>query len=390
MKSVDFFCAALMLIWSASCAMSEGKQRVLWGGVALSSSLDAPLAPVASQLLNCDNPDELGRCPIEAFALDVMLGTNFENIDLQTGYTEDNISYLLSPVIDGEWVSHVQLSEGSERYVYQFLVLGSVLIYEVDAGNSQLLSSAPISVYATRYFSKPLTKQEQSEIFKSMYLGSEAYESKEGYYNIFNNMAEGAASKSDVPLKFSGLVKFTGVGYSDDAAKILSSDFNLDALTPLMASWATANLAASTEEMIIPYTLGQNQLRLVFRNAETTLKLPEPLYEFDMYVQAVDTYKNSNFTCFDVAAYYGVKTFGDMLLDAPIQHGQDSCAFIKSGTADANSIYIANLLSQIQKVMFSFSNDPADLKELQSNIVTKKSDVMNAIKKIKQDIFYAN
>jgi hypothetical protein len=382
--------ATAVLIWSAGCAVSEEKQKVLWGGLGLSSAFDAPLAPVASKLLACAAPDNVGLCPIEAFALQTMLDADFDKIELQRGYAESNVSYLFSPIIDAEWVSHVVLAEGDDRYVYQFLILGSALIYEVEAGNSQLLSSVPMSLYATRYFSKPLSTEEQNAIFEEMYLGSETYNGQKGYYNIFYNMAERASSKSDAPLKFPGYVKFTGVGFSDGATSVLAKDFDLDSLTPLMSSWATANLADATDKMIIPSTFGQNQLRLVFRNAEMRLILPEPLYEFDMYVQAVETYRNSNFTCFDVAAYYGVKSFGDMLLDAPIQHGEDSCAFLKSGTANANPIYVANLLSQIQKVMFSFSNDPTDLKDLQRNIVTDKSGVANTIKKIKQDIFYAN
>ncbi|MDC1275558.1 hypothetical protein N8Z32_02045 [Ascidiaceihabitans sp.] len=382
--------ATVVLIWSANCAFSEEKQKVLWGGLGLSSAFDAPLAPVASTLLTCVSPDEVGRCPIEVFALEAMLNADFDKVELQRGYAESNVSYLFSPIIDAEWVSHVVLAEGDDRYVYQFLILGSALIYEVESGNSQLLSSVPISLYATRYFSKPLSTEEQNDIFEEMYLGTETYNGQKGFYNIFYNMAEQASSKSDAPLTFPGYVKFTGVGFSDGATSALARDFDLDSLTQLMSSWATANLADATDKMIIPSTFGQNQLRLVFRNAEMRLILPEPLYEFDMYVQAVETYKNSNFTCFDVAAYYGVKNFDDMLLDAPIQHGEDSCAFLKSGTAEANPIYVANLLSQIQKVMFSFSNDPADLNDLQSNILTDKSGVTSSIKKIKQDIFYAN
>ena len=382
--------AAVLLICSASHAAGEEKQKVLWGGLGLSSAFDAPLAPVASKLLTCTAPNDVGLCPIEAFALETMLNADFDKIELQRGYAESNVSYLFSPMIDAEWVSHVVLAEGDDRYVYQFLILGSSLIYEVEAGNSQLLSSVPMSLYATRYFSKPLSTEEQNDIFEAMYLGTEAYNGQKGYYNIFYNMAEQASSKSDAPLKFPGYVKFTGVGFSDESTSVLAKDFDLDNLTPLLASWATANLADATDKMIIPSTFGQNQLRLVFRNAEMRLILPEPLYEFDMYVQAVETYKNSNFTCFDVAAYYGIKSFDDMLLDAPIQHGEDSCAFLKSGTAEANPIYVANLLSQIQKVMFSFSNDPADLNDLQRNIVTDKSGVTSTIKKLKQDIFYAN
>jgi len=385
-------CFSLTAVWPslATTALASERNQVLWGGVGLSSPFDNPLAPVANKLMHCESTDESGRCPIDSYALNVMLDADFEKIELQVAYAEDRINYLLSPVIDAEWVSHVKLAESSEPYVYQFLILGAVLIYEVSAEGSQLLSSVPVSVYATRYFSKPLSLSQRNDIFEQMYLGVDSFNGQEGYYNIFNNLADQAAIHSDAPLKFPGLVKFTGVGYSDDVANTLSNDFDLSAITPVLASWATSNLASATGEMIIPFTLGQNDLRLVFRNAETRLTLPEPIYEFDMYVQAVETYKNSNYTCFDVAAYYGVKTFDDLLLDAPIQHGQDSCAFLQNGTARPNQIYVANLLSQIQKVMFSFSRDATDLNKLQSNIVSEKSMITSTIKKLKQDIFYEN
>jgi hypothetical protein len=107
-----------------------------------------------------------------------------------------------------------------------------------------------------------------------------------------------------------------------------------------------------------------------------------------MHVQALETYKNSQYTCFDVASYFGVKVSGgEMLLDAPIQHGENSCAFLESGSAKESNIYPANIMSQIQQVMFSFSQKTSDMAYIQSHIVGDTNAVLNSIEKVKKEVF---
>lgn len=389
MKRFSFMLALMGLVLSVRAGWADDRVEVIWGGLGVSGLGNRQLVPVASNLIRCSTPNQNSRCPIEEFALKKLQDTDFANIKISNSYAENRINYLVSPVIDAEWVSHVKLAEGDQPFVYQFLILGSLLIYEVSPTESQLLSATPVSVYATRYYANSLSMDGQVSVFEEMYLGNEAYDGREGYYNFFDNLVDEASKLASVPLKFPGYVKFTGVGYSEEASSILSKDFNLDTLSTLFASWATSNLAKATGEPIIPASL-DNKLKLVFRSGESELILPEPMYEFDMYIQALETYKNSNFTCFDVASYYGVKTFEQTLLDAPIQQGGDSCAFLQAGTAEANTIYTANLLSQIQKVMFGFSKDSSDLNDLETHIVADTENVLSAITNIKRDVFDAN
>lgn len=380
--------AALICIFIGLPATSQERPEVVWGGLAISSFGNSAMAPVAQALLNCSNPSVSGSCAIEDMAKEMVLDADFEKISVKNTYAEDRgVNYLISTVIDAEMVTPFVLEDRDKPYVYQFLVLGSLVIYEVSSVETSLLASVPIAVYADRYYRNRLSQAEQADVIKSMYLELEAYEGDVGYYNFFSNLIRAAEPIIDRPLKFGSNVKFTHVGYSDEVAKALSSANNLDDLSTLLAVWATANLAKATGQPIIPAALGKNKLKLVFRDAETTLVLPKPFYEFDMHVQAVDTYKNSKFTCFDVAAYYGVKVDEEMALDAPVQHGEDSCAFLQGGTAVPAEIYPANLLAQVQQVMFGFSPRSDDRQYIRSHIVQDRESVLNGFKNIREKVF---
>jgi len=379
--------AALICIFIGLPATSQERPEVVWGGLAISSFGNSAMAPVAQALLNCSNPSVSGSCAIEDMAKEMVLDADFEKISVKNAYAEDRVNYLISIVIDAEKVTSVVLGEGDEPYVYQFLILGSLVVYEVSPEETTLLSSVPISVYTDRYYRNRLSQAQQADVIQSMYLEQESYKGQIGYYNFFSNLISAAEPVIDRPLKFGSGVKFTQVGFNDDAAKALSKANNLDHLSNLLAVWATANLAEATGQPIIPATLGANDLKLVFRDAEITLILPDPLYEFDMYVQAVDTYKNASYTCFDVAAYYGVKVFGEMALDAPIQHGDESCAFLESGTAVPAEIYPANLLVQVQQVMFGFSPSSDDRQYIRSHIVQDRESVLTGFKNIREEVF---
>ena len=387
LRSFTTVFTALSFIFYSVPATSDEKPEVVWGGVAISSFGNSAMAPVAEALLNCTNPSATGSCAIEDMAKRMVLDADFEKISVKNTYAEDRVNYLISVVIDAEKVTSVVLGEGDEPYVYQFLILGSLVVYEVSPEETTLLSSVPISVYADRYYRNRLSQTQQADVIKGMYLELESYNGQVGYYNFFSNLINAAEPLIDRPLKFGSGVKFTQVGFNEDAANVLSSANNLDNLSKLLAVWATANLAEATGQPIIPATLGANDLKLVFRDAETSLILPEPLYEFDMYIQAVDTYKNASYTCFDVAAYYGVKVFGEMALDAPIQHGDESCAFLESGTAVAAEIYPANLLVQVQQVMFGFSPRSDDRQYIRSHIVQDRQTVLNGFKNIREEVF---
>ena len=390
---VNFVRLGLVLLISGALGvpgLAGGKPEVIWGGLAISSSGAEAMAPVAVSLINCNNPSAAGTCPIEDIAKAMVLDASFEQISVKNTYAEDRVSYLISAVIDAERVSSVVLGEGDERYVYQFLILGSLVVYEVSPQETILLSSVPVSVYADRYFRNRLSKDQQSNMIKSMYLELESYKGKVGYYNFFRNLIDKAEPVLERPLKFGSGVQFTKVSFSDSAAEILSSVNDLDQLSNLFATWATANLSEASGQPIIPATLGANNLKLVFRDAEMTIVLPEPLYEFDMHVQALDTYKNSSYTCFDVAAYYGVRVFDDLVLDAPIQHGNDSCAFLEGGSAVSAEIYPANLLAQIQQVMFGFSPQVDDWEYIKSHIVQDRKAVLNGFSKVRKDVLNGN
>jgi len=380
----------LMLGVLGEPAVAGDKQEVIWGGLAMSSHGRSAMAPVAETLLKCSEPSATGSCPIEDLAKKMVLDAKFEKISVKNTYAEDRVSYLISAVIDAEMVSSVVLGEGEERYVYQFLILGSLVVYEVTPQETLLLSSVPISVYADRYFRNKLSQEQKEAVIRSMYLELEAYNGQPGYYNFFSNLIGAAEPVLDRPLKFGSGVQFTKVSFSDAAVEALSRVNDLDTLSNVFAAWATANLAEATGQPIIPSTLGANDLKLVFRDAEMTITLPEALYEFDMHVQALDTYKNSSYTCFDVAAYYGVRVFDDLILDAPIQHGADSCAFLEDGTAVSAEIYPANLLAQIQQVMFGFSPQKDDWEYIKSHTVQDRETVLNGFKKVREDVFNAD
>ena len=380
----------LMLGVLGEPAVAEDKQEVIWGGLAMSSHGRSAMAPVAESLLKCSEPSATGSCPIEDLAKKMVLDAKFEKISVKNTYAEDRVSYLISAVIDAEMVSSVVLGEGEERYVYQFLILGSLVVYEVTPQETLLLSSVPISVYADRYFRNKLSQEQKEAVIRSMYLELEAYNGQPGYYNFFSNLIGAAEPVLDRPLKFGSGVQFTKVSFSDVAVEALSRVNDLDTLSNVFAAWATANLAEATGQPIIPSTLGANDLKLVFRDAEMTITLPEALYEFDMHVQALDTYKNSSYTCFDVAAYYGVRVFDDLILDAPIQHGADSCAFLEDGTAVSAEIYPANLLAQIQQVMFGFSPQKDDWEYIKSHTVQDRKTVLNGFKKVREEVFNGN
>ena len=380
----------LMLGVLGEPAVAGDKQEVIWGGLAMSSHGRSAMAPVAETLLKCSEPSATGSCPIEDLAKKMVLDAKFEKISVKNTYAEDRVSYLISAVIDAEMVSSVVLGEGEERYVYQFLILGSLVVYEVTPQETLLLSSVPISVYADRYFRNKLSQEQKEAVIRSMYLELEAYNGQPGYYNFFSNLIGAAEPVLDRPLKFGSGVQFTKVSFSDVAVEALSRVNDLDTLSNVFAAWATANLAEATGQPIIPSTLGANDLKLVFRDAEMTITLPEALYEFDMHVQALDTYKNSSYTCFDVAAYYGVRVFDDLILDAPIQHGADSCAFLEDGTAVSAEIYPANLLAQIQQVMFGFSPQKDDWEYIKSHTVQDRETVLNGFKKVREDVFNGN
>ena len=380
----------LMLGVLGEPAVAGDKQEVIWGGLAMSSHGRSAMAPVAETLLKCSEPSATGSCPIEDLAKKMVLDAKFEKISVKNTYAEDRVSYLISAVIDAEMVSSVVLGEGEERYVYQFLILGSLVVYEVTPQETLLLSSVPISVYADRYFRNKLSQEQKEAVIRSMYLELEAYNGQPGYYNFFSNLIGAAEPVLDRPLKFGSGVQFTKVSFSDVAVEALSRVNDLDTLSNVFAAWATANLAEATGQPIIPSTLGANDLKLVFRDAEMTITLPEALYEFDMHVQALDTYKNSSYTCFDVAAYYGVRVFDDLILDAPIQHGADSCAFLEDGTAVSAEIYPANLLAQIQQVMFGFSPQKDDWEYIKSHTVQDRETVLNGFKKVREEVFNGN
>lgn len=383
-------CLVIVLVMICSAASSAEKLPVVWGGVAISTFGKDTLAPVAQRLLNCDSPSPTNTCPIDDFAKKIVLETPFDKVEVVNTYADDRVSYLVSPVIDAEWVSRVKLSEGVDRYVYQFLIIGSLVVYEVSPAETSLLSSVPVSIYADFYFSQPLTLAQEEKAFEAMYLSMEPYKGQAGYYNFFNNLVSEAKPILDRPLKFSSSSQFTKVGYSDDVVPVLKANNDLNALSRLFAAWATVNLAQATGEPIIPATLGKNDLKLVFRDASRTLILPKPMYEFDMYVQGVGTYKNAKYTCFNVGAYYGVKAFDEMLVDAPVEHGDSSCAFLEAGSADPGNIYPANLLAQIQQVMFGFSSNPEDRKYLSSHISTDRNKVLKSFEKIRKEVFNGN
>jgi RNase P/RNase MRP subunit p29 len=258
----------------------------------------------------------------------------------------------------------------------------------VSPSETQLLFSVPMTVYADRYYSRHLSEQQEADVFKDMYLNADAYKGEVGYYNFFHNLVNEAKAVLDRPMKWPNNVQFTGVSYSSDAESALAGEVELTQLSKLFATWATANLAEATGEPIIPASMGENKLTLVMRDASRQIVLPKPYYEFDMHVQALETYKNSQYTCFDVASYFGVKVSGgEMLLDAPIQHGENSCAFLESGSAKESNIYPANIMSQIQQVMFSFSQKTSDMAYIQSHIVGDTNAVLNSIEKVKKEVF---
>jgi len=76
-----------------------------------------------------------------------------------------------------------------------------------------------------------------------------------------------------------------------------------------------------------------------------------------------------------------------MALDAPIQHGDESCAFLESGTAVPAEIYPANLLVQVQQVMFGFSPSSDDRQYIRSHIVQDRESVLTGFKNIREEVF---
>ena len=386
-KKCMFYSCLLVLAHSLSASASDVRPEVIWGGLGISSVGQATLAPVARRLLDCDEVSEAGNCPIEEFVKSLILETDFEKVNVVQKYSDSNISFLVSPVVDVEWVNRVELGEGSEPFVYQFIVAGSLMVYEVSSTETQLLFSVPMTVYADRYYSNQLSDQQEADVFRDMYLNTDAYKGEVGYYNFFHNLVNEAKAVLDRPLKWPSNVQFTGVSYSSDAETALTGEVELAQLSKLFAIWATANLAEATGEPIIPASMGENKLNLVMRDASRQIVLPKPLYEFDIHVQALEVYKNSQYTCFDVASYFGVKAFGEMLLDAPIQHGEDSCAFLESGSAKASNIYPANIMAQIQQVMFGFSQDALDMTYIKSHIVGDAKNVLDSLEKVKEEVF---
>jgi hypothetical protein len=378
----------LMLSHPLSASASDVRPEVIWGGLGISSSGETTLAPIARSLLSCTEVNETGNCPIEEFAKSLILETDFDKVNVVQKYSDSNLSYLASPIVDVEWVNRVELEEGSEPFVYQFIVAGSLIVYEVSPTETQLLFSVPMTVYADRYYSRQLSEQQEADVFNDMYLNADTYKGEVGYYNFFHNLVNEAKAVLDRPMKWPNNVQFTGVSYSSDAELALAGEVELAQLSKLFATWATANLAEATGEPIIPASMGENKLTLVMRDASRQIVLPKPYYEFDMHVQALETYKNSQYTCFDVASYFGVKVSGgEMLLDAPIQHGENSCAFLESGSAKESNIYPANIMSQIQQVMFGFSQNTSDMAYIESHIVGDTNAVLNSIEKVKKEVF---
>ena len=134
----DSFAIIMLLLTSlGQAAEVEEKPIVIWGGMAISSGGEATLAPVARALQNCDEVDEAGNCPIDTLIRSLTLNTNFDKISVVNSYAEDRINYLISPVIDVEWVNRVKLADGEKPFVYQFIVAGSFFIYETSPSSSQ-------------------------------------------------------------------------------------------------------------------------------------------------------------------------------------------------------------------------------------------------------------
>ena len=381
------FVISLALIGLSSLSgelQSSEKKTALWGGLGFSSFSNDTLSPAAEELRVCAVDKQLGTCggfDIFAASRKIFAEHSFEHLNLEVGLlaADQTIGYFVSPVITTEFVIKAK-AEG--QFFYTFLVVGNLLVYEATPTETNYVYSVPYSVQASEYFANELTAREELNYIQEWYRTDRQDD------NFFYQMASNAIKSLEIPLSFGNYVQFTDISFSDSVASILSETASPDSWKKTISAFAEARLAAQTGKPIIPSSLGENQLELFFADGSRKINLPQPMYEFELFVKIFKLQAPSaDWACFNVGTYYSVKAFEDTLLNVPIVHGEDSCGYYSAKDADPTMAFPANLFEQIHEVMKAFSSAPGGDNYARTHISKNASENLSAIRSIRESVF---
>lgn len=378
------YCLTLsMLGYSvAGVASAETAETdLLWGGLAFSSSGESSLSPAAEELRVCAVSKECLEEDIFAKARDVFLSTSFKNVSIvrSTLAYNQRIGYVASPVVNSEFVVR---GKSSGEYFYSFIILGNLIVYEVSPNDTSYIYSLPFGVQVDEFFDYKLTSAEEVAYLQNWYL------TKDTERNFFNQLASHAEQRLYVPVEFSNDIKFTKIGFSDQVANVLEATAPLSSWKQTISSYAEARLAAQTGKPLIPSSLGESRLDLIFEDGSREVRLREPVYEFEIYVSVFDKQMpSSGWTCFNVGAFYTIESFGEILFDAAVVHGEESCAYLDAGAADPTSFFPANLFEQTDSVMMGFNSKKGSESYLKNHVQGDVQKVITDLRNFRAEVF---
>lgn len=384
LNKIKYFC----LIFTLSAGLSSGAlaetSKVIWGGVGFSSFGDNSISPAAEEIRLCARGELAAGCEGEDFykmTRDIFKSASFDEaaIEFRVLSPDERIGKLISPVINSEFVAR---GKSFDKYHYTFIVLGSLLVYELSPVDTNYIYSVPFGIQTEEYFLSQLSEAEERAYIKNWYTTSVEED------NFFHQMALYGKSRLKVPESWPNRVKFTSIEFSDSVAETLSKTSSLDDWRKVIATFAETRLAAQTGQPIIPSSLGSNQLKWIFQDNEREIVLPKPMYEFGIKVAIFKLEATKpDWTCFNVGTYFSVTAIGEPLLNAPIVHGQDSCVNLPSKHADPNVYFPANLFEQINKVMNAFSSEGSGENYVKTHFNKDAAKNLEAVRNIRKSIF---
>ena len=374
----------ILLAFIASSSLANDKPSVTWGGLGFASFGKTSLSPAAEKLRVCAESGDLANCQgadIYMIADEMFETQNFDHIGIEYGYIEaaQRIGYVVSPIINSEFVLRGKVNG---QYFYTFLVLGNLMLYEVEPDKTTFLSSVPFGMQIDEYFPKKLSEGQELAYLENWYTARNKKD------NFFAQMAMFASDKIKRPLSFSNGVKFTNIEFSDSVSEILKATSDLDSWRRVIAAFAEARLAANTGRSVIPSSVDGANLELLFKDGSRKINLPPALFDFEIFAAVFDrTAQGSEWTCFNVGARYIVKSFGEELVNAPMVHGEDSCANLPAANADPLVFFPANLFEQINSVMEAFSAQKGADNYVRAHAMSDHEGIAAAIASVRKQAF---
>lgn len=361
---VNFLLLFNLLILS-SPSFSDSKFEVSWAGVSIDES-SIPNAPVAVSLL-----ENLNQKPLDVQARKRIREKPFENISFLMDRDDSTEGVILTAAVLRE---NLQIMKEHNRltpvYKHNYRIFINLMAFDwdVDGALGRYIGSVPLVIDYLAVSDAPHTKQEQVNIFKSMYLDN----SLEGGLNVFDKLYQYSRNLS-VMGDLDKFPQISSVEFTSEAAPQFNLDINEWSF--MAKQFFEAELVKSSKSVLVP-SMSEDRMnkefRLVFADKSQEIIMPEPEGEIKILVEKLIPIKEidgvqASYCHIAVIRIKIIDELDEEILSKNFARVEDSCFVThKDNQIDSSQKFNESMLILLRKIAEQFGDniDQAWLKEI--------------------------